>query len=97
MSDFATQFLTARELAERHRKSEQTLHNERSAGTGVPYTKIGGKVVYALADVLRYEEEGERGYSKAVVAAAVKSFPGLAADAQAKLLKHIDRTVKYGG
>lgn len=96
MAELFQQYFTAEELAERHRKSYQALSNERSAGTGVPFVKVGGRVLYAVSDVLAYEEAGARGYSRETVEAALASFPSLASEAKAKLLKHIDRTVKHG-
>ncbi|GAA1431399.1 hypothetical protein GCM10009616_18420 [Microlunatus lacustris] len=47
--------LTDVELAERWQLSRGTLANIRSRGDGVPYVKVGGRVRYALADVLAYE------------------------------------------
>lgn len=34
-----------------------TLRNERAAGRGIPYIKVGRSVRYSLADVIRYMEE----------------------------------------
>jgi hypothetical protein len=43
------------ELADRWRVSPRTLERWRWTKTGPAYTKIGGRVVYALADVEAYE------------------------------------------
>lgn len=48
-------FLDQTELADRWRISPRTLERWRSLKTGPNYTKIGGKVVYAIADVEAYE------------------------------------------
>ena len=45
--------------------SPKTLANWRTKGIGPKWTKIGGRVVYALADVLEYER------SRAMLASAV--------------------------
>lgn len=50
-------FLSADELASRYngKVSVKTLANWRSTGTGPAYTKVGGKVLYALDDVEKWE------------------------------------------
>ena len=48
-------FLTQAELAARFRVSPRTLERWRWLKTGPNYTKLGGRVVYALADVETYE------------------------------------------
>lgn len=55
----ASVFLTAAELAARYAGalSVKTLANWRSTGSGPPYRKIGGKVLYALRDVEKWELE----------------------------------------
>ena len=50
-------FIDQGQLAERWMRSERTLENWRSRSIGIPYYKIGGKVLYDLNDVLAYEEE----------------------------------------
>ena len=45
------------ELADRWNISPRTLERWRSSGEGLPYLKIGGRVVYRLEDVERYEQE----------------------------------------
>ena len=47
--------LTQCDLARRWRVSERTLERWRWKKTGVCYIKIGGKVVYRMADVLAFE------------------------------------------
>jgi hypothetical protein len=48
-------FLQQCELADRWRVSPRTLERWRWRKTGPAYTKIGGRVVYALTDVEAYE------------------------------------------
>jgi len=48
-------FLTPRELAERHQRSEKTLRNDRTQRSYISFYKFGGLVRYALSDVLAYE------------------------------------------
>jgi phage terminase Nu1 subunit (DNA packaging protein) len=50
-------FIDQSELAERWKRSERTLENWRSRGIGIPYYKIGGKVLYDFDDVTAYESE----------------------------------------
>lgn len=53
-----TVYLRPSELADRWRISTQKLANDRCAGRGLPYTKVGGSVVlYALADVEEFEAQ----------------------------------------
>lgn len=48
-------FLTAAEVAERWGVARQNLATMRYQGTGPIFTKIGGRVRYALEDVEAYE------------------------------------------
>jgi hypothetical protein len=52
------QFLTPEELTQRYkgRISLRTLANWRSTGDGPIYTKIGGRVLYALSAVKNWEQ-----------------------------------------
>ena len=50
-------FITAKELANRWKRSPRTLANQRLAGVGCPYYKISGKVLYDLKDVEKIESE----------------------------------------
>jgi hypothetical protein len=40
--------------------SGRTLEKHRTFGTGPAYRKIGGRVVYALADLQRWADRGSR-------------------------------------
>ncbi len=48
-------FLTQVELAARWRISPRTLERWRWAGEGLPFTKVGGRVLYSLKDIDAYE------------------------------------------
>lgn len=50
-----TSFLQQKELAARWRVSPRTLERWRWRKTGPTFIKIGGRVIYALADVEAYE------------------------------------------
>jgi hypothetical protein len=50
-------FITAKELANRWKRSPRTLANQRLAKKGCPYYKISGKVLYDLEDVEKIESE----------------------------------------
>jgi len=49
-------FLTPPELAKRHQRSEKTLRNDHVQRRYISFYKIGGRVRYALSDVLAYEQ-----------------------------------------
>ena len=49
--------LTTRDLAQRWQVNAGSLANDRSAGRGVPYVKIGGAVRYRLRDVEGFEAD----------------------------------------
>ena len=51
----AETLLTTRDLAQRWQVHVGSLANDRSAGRGVPYVKIGGVVRYRLSDVEVFE------------------------------------------
>ena len=48
-------YLTQVELALRWRISPRTLERWRWAGEGLPFTKVGGRVLYSLSDIEAYE------------------------------------------
>ena len=52
-------FLTQKELAERWKKSPQTLANNRSLNKGPSYTKIDGQIRYDLEDIIKIEENSK--------------------------------------
>ena len=47
--------LTERELARRWHRSQRSLQRWRNLGTGPAWMKIGGRVVYLLADIVAFE------------------------------------------
>ena len=51
----SSEFLTARQLAERWHIHRKTLIRWRSQGTGPGYTRIEGRVLYPLAGVEQFE------------------------------------------
>ncbi len=56
-STLSTKHLNQVELARRWNISPRTLERWRWIGEGVAYLKIGGRVVYRLDDIERYEAE----------------------------------------
>jgi DNA-binding transcriptional MerR regulator len=53
----STRHLNQNELAERLNISPRTLERWRWLGEGPPFLKIGGRVVYRLQDIERYEAD----------------------------------------
>ena len=53
-------FLRTKEAAVFLSLSARTLEKHRTYGTGPRYSKIGGRVVYRLEDVLAYEQARQR-------------------------------------
>jgi hypothetical protein len=53
------EYITPAELVERYqgRITTRTLANWRSLGVSPPYTKIGGRILYRLADILEWEKK----------------------------------------
>jgi hypothetical protein len=49
--------LTQSDLANRWNKSVHTIERYRCEGTGPIYLKIGGKVMYRVKDIEKFEEE----------------------------------------
>lgn len=58
MTKFSSEFLTPAQLVRRWKGAvtTATLSSWRSRNTGPAYIKIGGKVLYRLADVETYEQ-----------------------------------------
>lgn len=52
-----TTCLNQKELAERWTNSHRTLERWRWAGAGPAYMKIGGRVVYRIADIEAFERD----------------------------------------
>ena len=47
--------MTEKQLAERWHKHPKTITKMRTEGTGPPYIKIGGSILYKLADIEAFE------------------------------------------
>jgi hypothetical protein len=50
-------FLNTSQLAKRWNKSPRTIENWRGRGEGPNYYKIGGKVLYDLAEIIELENK----------------------------------------
>jgi len=57
-TDTLPRYLTTLEAAALLRLSHRTLEKHRLYGTGPEYRKLGGRVLYATADVLAWAESG---------------------------------------
>lgn len=53
------EFFTPVELSERYKGkiTPRTLANWRSSGTGPPFTKVGGRILYGVNDILDWERK----------------------------------------
>jgi hypothetical protein len=60
VSDNNQIFLNEADLAKRWWVSRKTLQRWRQTGDGIPHTKIGHRVIYAMADVLAFEAKAQR-------------------------------------
>jgi len=49
------EYLTEKEVVEKIHISRSSLYAQRKKGTGIPYTKIKGKIKYSLADLEKYK------------------------------------------
>ena len=54
-----TRHIKPTQLARRWRINPRTLQNWRCRGSGPPYLKIGGQILYRQEDVERYEAENQ--------------------------------------
>jgi hypothetical protein len=54
------EFINEEGLAMRWWVSRKTLQRWRQTGDGIPHTKIGHRVIYAMADVLAFEAKAQR-------------------------------------
>lgn len=76
-------YMTAEEVATRYRVSVSTLANQRTAGTGLPFVKIGGRILYKVSDLAEAERAGSRGVCADTVRRAVDRVIGKLTDTQA--------------
>lgn len=75
-------YMTAEEVAARYRISVSTLANQRTAGTGLPWLKLGGRVLYRVSDLAEAERAGARGVCAETVRRAVDRVIGNITDSQ---------------
>jgi hypothetical protein len=87
-----TVWMTPAEVADRHRKEEATLANERYRGEGLPYLKLpSGRVLYNLDDVLATERAGMRGFSWSRLSDALGQMHGLSDAQREAIVAHLKK------
>lgn len=90
--DRDTVWMTAAEVAERQRKEETTLANERHRGEGIPFTKLpSGGIRYNLEDVLAYEKSGLKGFTWSRLNDALALMPGLSSNDRQAIVSHLKK------
>lgn len=57
----AERFLCQKQLARRWGISHRTLESWRYRGIGLPYLKLGGRIIYRLEEIEAYEARQTRG------------------------------------
>lgn len=82
-------YLTVSEVCSRLRLDPQTLANHRTAGEGLPFVKISGKVLYRVRDVLAAELAGAKGFKWSRLEAALDTFKGIPPAVRVELVKHL--------
>lgn len=90
-------YMTAQEVADRLRVDPVTLANLRARGEGIPYTKVTGRVLYKVADVLAAESEGCRGFNRNRFTTALETYgplKKLTTAEREKLLLHVVEAMK---
>jgi predicted site-specific integrase-resolvase len=65
----STKHLNQRELAERWNISQRKLERWRWVGDGPQFLKLGGRVVYRVEDVERFESEQLRSHTGSTASA----------------------------
>ena len=53
-----TPYLTPQQLAKRWQFSHKTLEKWRYQGIGPHYTKVGKRLLYAMPDIVAFEQQG---------------------------------------
>ena len=53
-----TAYLTPQQLAKRWQFSHKTLEKWRYQGIGPRYTKVGRRLLYAMPDIVAFEQQG---------------------------------------
>lgn len=77
MMDEQKLFLTPQEVVARYegRVNVRTLANWRSAGVSPPFTKVGGRILYPLQELIEWERRrtvgSTSGYKRGLLYAAV--------------------------
>ena len=56
----ACRYLSEKELAERWNIDERTLQGHRQTGDGLPFYKLGGRVMYRKREIYDYERAARR-------------------------------------
>lgn len=56
----ACRFFSEKQLAERWNIDERTLQGHRQTGEGVPFYKLGGRVMYRKREIYDYERAAQR-------------------------------------
>lgn len=79
-------FLPAEVVARRYHISESTLANHRAQGTGLQWTKIGGRVLYPQSGLAIAEDVGARGMCEQTLGRAVARVFGKVSDEKVKAL-----------
>ena len=57
MSEIKPQLLCEKEVQKEYGLNARTLQRERSLGTGIPYVKMGRRVLYKRADLDKFIEK----------------------------------------
>ena len=57
MSEIKSQLLCEKEVQKEYGLNARTLQRERSLGTGIPYVKMGRRVLYKRADIDKFIEK----------------------------------------
>ena len=57
MSEIKSQLLCEKEVQKEYGLNARTLQRERSLGTGIPYVKMGRRVLYKRADLDKFIEK----------------------------------------
>jgi len=88
LEDIDDMLLTPQEVAGTLRKTVQTLANERARGEGLPYVRVGGRILYRSDDVLEAINVGTTGFTWRRLEGALRRY-GLEGKELAKLMRHL--------
>lgn len=92
-------YLTAAELADRWRYTDDHLSNLRRAGKGPRFIRLpdNGRVLYPASGVIENELRGETRLSLDVVLLAVSSCASVPVDQRAAIIEHIKTALRTAG